>query len=396
METEIIIPIIAALLGLLVGAGGVWAAWISERSHEEQITEATSTERPVLGPGVLSVLAAVPYTTVVLDAHDRVVRADASAYAYGMLRDERLADSQLEEIVELVRQDRRVMERECELTRGRFPSSPTFPVMVRVAPLRKGHVLILAEDLSGPRRLEETRRDFTANISHELKTPVGAIQLLAETIEDNSHDTECVEQFAHRLGKEAKRLSALISDIIDLSRLQAPDALEHVELVDIDDVVHNAVDMQRLAAEQADIALVTSAKPTGAAVWGDCDLLTTAVRNLIDNAIRYSQPQTNVSVGVILADDLVKIAVVDQGCGVPVEEQSRIFERFYRVDPGRSRATGGTGLGLSIVKHVAADHGGTVTVWSQPGRGSTFTLVLPQAQAEPHTGNRTSLAQLEE
>ncbi|OKL48761.1 hypothetical protein BM477_05380 [Boudabousia marimammalium] len=375
-------PVVSALLGLVVGASGVWGAWISERSrHREELLAEGAPALP-LEPGVLSILAAVPYTAIVLNCRDRVVRADANAYAYGLVKEESLANLELAEIVENLRATGTVVEQELEVIRGPFPSGQTIPVMVRVAPLRDGYVLILAENLSASRRLEQTRRDFTANVSHELKTPVGAIQLLSETIENNADDPEYVQQFARSLRKESKRLANLVSDIIDLSRLEVPDALHEPELVDVDELIQNVTEMQSVLAAEKQISLVASSKNTGAAVWGDADLLTTAVRNLVDNAIRYSESGGSVSMGVTVEDELVRIAVVDQGPGIPAAEQDRIFERFYRVDPGRSRATGGTGLGLSIVKHVAMDHGGTVSVWSSPGRGSTFTLVLPQARIE--------------
>ena len=171
-----------------------------------------------------------------------------------------------------------------------------------------------------------------------------------------------------------------VQEIIELTRLQERDALAEPEVVDIDAVVAEAVARVRVEADANQITLVTGGT-RGLRVRGDSALITTAVRNLLDNAIRYSEPRTRVSVGVSLDagdPDIVRIAVVDQGIGIPKEEQERVFERFYRVDKARSRATGGTGLGLSIVKHVAADHGGAVELWSAPGRGSTFTLVLPR------------------
>lgn len=233
------------------------------------------------------------------------------------------------------------------------------------------------------------RRDFVANVSHELKTPVGAIQLLAETVEAGADDPDFVRDYSGRMRKEARRLGVLVQEIIELTRLQEGDALAEPEVVDVDDVVAEAVDRVRVEADGRQITLVAGGTK-GLRVRGDAALITTAVRNLLDNAIRYSEPRTRVSVGVSLDaedPDIVRIAVVDQGIGIPKEEQERVFERFYRVDKARSRATGGTGLGLSIVKHVAADHGGTVELWSAPGRGSTFTLVLPRlGEGEPVEG----------
>jgi len=224
------------------------------------------------------------------------------------------------------------------------------------------------------------RRDFVANVSHELKTPVGAICLLAETVEGAVDDPRIVRDYIGRIRKESTRLETLVQEIIELSRLQEGDALVEPDDVDLDAVVAEALDRVRTEAEAEEVVLVAGGT-RGLHVRGDAALITTAVRNLLDNAIRYSDPRTRVSVGLSVdADDaeLVRIAVVDQGIGIAKEAQGRVFERFYRVDKARSRATGGTGLGLSIVKHVAADHGGTVELWSTPGRGSTFTLVLPR------------------
>ena len=270
-----------------------------------------------------------------------------------------------------------------------MPGAGQFHLQVRVAGIGQGRVLILIEDHTAARRVEAMRRDFVANVSHELKTPVGAIQLLAETVEAGADDPDFVRDYSGRMRKEARRLGVLVQEIIELTRLQEGDALAEPEVVDVDDVVAEAVDRVRVEADGRQITLVAGGTK-GLRVRGDAALITTAVRNLLDNAIRYSEPRTRVSVGVSLDaedPDIVRIAVVDQGIGIPKEEQERVFERFYRVDKARSRATGGTGLGLSIVKHVAADHGGTVELWSAPGRGSTFTLVLPRlGEGEPVEG----------
>jgi two-component system sensor histidine kinase SenX3 len=228
-------------------------------------------------------------------------------------------------------------------------------------------------------RLEQVRRDFVANISHELKTPIGAISVLAEALASAPDDREQVRHFAARLTGEAARLGRLTQDIIDLSKLQAADIVPHAERVSIDDVVAAAIDQNRVLADSRGIELA-SGKRCRAAVFGDENVLTTAVHNLISNAVRYSPENTRVGIGTRLNDGVVEISVTDQGPGIPPEDQDRVFERFYRVDQARSRATGGTGLGLSIVKHAVQNHGGEVRVWSQPGRGSTFTIRLPEAE----------------
>jgi len=240
-----------------------------------------------------------------------------------------------------------------------------------------GLVLLLIEDQTESRRVEEVRRDFVANTSHELKTPVGALALLAETVEDAADDPEAVRRFAGRMRQEAARLTNLVQDMITLSRIQAAEPVPDPVPVKLDDVVAEALDRCRMRASARGIELVATGGH-GLSVLGDEDLLITALRNLLENAVAYSPDKTRVDVSVALAPgDAVEISVADQGIGIPERDLERIFERFYRVDPARSRATGGTGLGLAIVKHVTAAHGGKVTVVSTEGAGSTFTLRLP-------------------
>ena len=312
------------------------------------------------------VLAALRSTVVVLDDDDEVLRASAAAYTFNIVRDDAVVEPTVAAMVNRVRASGQAQDAAVTVARGRVPGAGQFHLQVRAAGIGQGRVLILIEDRTAARRVEAMRRDFVANVSHELKTPVGAIQLLAETVEAGADDPAFVRDYSGRMRKEARRLGVLVQEIIELTRLQEGDALAEPEV--------------RVEADGSQIDLVTGGTQ-GLRVRGDSALITTAVRNLLDNAIRYSEPRTRVSVGVSLDpehSDIVRIAVVDQGIGIPKEEQERVFERFYRVDKARSRDTGGTGLGLSIVKHVAADHGGTVELWSAPGRGSTFTLVLPR------------------
>ncbi len=237
-------------------------------------------------------------------------------------------------------------------------------------------MLVLAEDKTEAKRVETIRRDFTVNVSHELKTPVGAIGLLAETLQDAADDPDAVRHFAGRMSQESKRLSQLVQEIIELSRLQLQGSEHPDDVVAISGVIEEATDRARVVAQGRNITISVGGDQD-AYVYGDHNLLVTAVRNLVDNAVAYSPEHTTVGVGVKRVGELVEISVVDQGIGISPEQQSRIFERFYRADPARSRATGGTGLGLSIVKHVAADHGGDISVWSREGKGSTFTLRIP-------------------
>ncbi|SFQ41179.1 two-component system, OmpR family, sensor histidine kinase SenX3 [Amycolatopsis arida] len=260
--------------------------------------------------------------------------------------------------------------------RGRQPEA----VLAEVRPLGDGFTVVEAVDHSDAVRLEATRRDFVANVSHELKTPVGAIALLAEAVLDAAEDAEQVRRFGGKILRESTRLGTLVTELIALSRLQGAERLPDLTVVEVDAVVGEALGRTRIAAESAEISVTTDA-PSGLLVEGDATLLVTALSNLLDNAVAYSPPGSPVSISRRLVDGFVEIAVTDRGIGIAEDEQQRVFERFYRVDKARSRATGGTGLGLAIVKHVAANHGGEVRLWSKPGTGSTFTLRIPAHRA---------------
>ena len=322
-------------------------------------------------------LAVLRSIAIVLDASDAVVNSSASAVSYGLVRHGELVHAELRQLARQVRRDGEIREVDLELSRG-FGTTTNALMKARVAPLGASHVLVLAEDHTHARRVEEVRRDFVANVSHELKTPVGGIALLAEAVLDARDDPEAVSRFAARIQVESTRLTRLVKEIVDLSRLQVADTLHEPELVSIPAVVAEAVDRVRVAAESRQISLETVADER-ASVFGDAELLATAIANLVSNAVNYSEPGTRVAVAARRVGDTVEVTVSDQGQGIPASEQGRIFERFYRVDAARSRATGGTGLGLAIVKHVCATHGGDVSVWSEEGRGSTFTMRLPAA-----------------
>jgi two-component system sensor histidine kinase SenX3 len=260
--------------------------------------------------------------------------------------------------------------------RGRQPAA----VLAHVRPLGDGYTLVEATDTSEAVRLEATRRDFVANVSHELKTPVGAVGLLAEAVLDAADDPTEVRRFSTKILNEATRLGALVTELIALSRLTGAERLPELSAVDVDDVVREALARCRLSAESAGIRIAVD-RSCGLEVDGDRTLLVTALSNLVENAIAYSPPDASVSVSRRLAGGQVEISVTDRGIGIAPEHQQRGCERFFRVDPARSRATGGTGLGLAIVKHVLANHGGEVRLWSSPGTGSTFTMRLPARAA---------------
>jgi two-component system sensor histidine kinase SenX3 len=285
------------------------------------------------------------------------------------------------------------------------PRAAPSAVLAVVRSIDDGRILVEVTDESAAQRMEAARRDFVANVSHELKTPVAAMGLLAEATVDAADDPVAVHRFAGKLQAEAVRLGALVNELIALSRLQGADPLPDLAVVEVDAVVDETVSRVATAAENAGIT-VTSDAPTGLLVRGDRSLLITALTNLVDNAINYSPAGTQVSVSRSLRGGQVQIAVTDRGVGIAPEYTERVFERFFRIDQARSRATGGTGLGLAIVKHVAANHGGTATVWSRPGTGSTFTIGLPVLEStvpestsdsgehlkpEPETANRGAL-----
>ena len=346
-----------------------------------QIEPAPISEPAALPPGVASVLAVLSSSAVVLDNEDRVLQASAAARAFGLVSGDQLVVQELVALARQVRRDGEIREGELDVSTTGVNRRVT-SLAVRAAPLDAavgggGLVLLLVEDQTESRRVEEVRRDFVANTSHELKTPVGALALLAETVEDAADDPEAVRRFASRMRQEAARLTNLVQDMITLSRIQAAEPIPDPVPVKLDAVVAEALDRCRMKASARGIELVAIGEH-GLSVLGDEDLLVTALRNLLENAVAYSPDKTRVDVATrTAADDAVEISVADQGIGIPERDLERIFERFYRVDPARSRATGGTGLGLAIVKHVTAAHGGKVTVVSSEGAGSTFTLSLP-------------------
>jgi two-component system sensor histidine kinase SenX3 len=236
--------------------------------------------------------------------------------------------------------------------------------------------VIAAVDDSDQVRLEATRRDFVANVSHELKTPVATMSLLAEALLANVGDADTVYGFGEKIFAEAQRLGQMVGELIELSRLQGAESLPNLAPVDIDTVVAEAISRYTVCADTANIVISTDA-PSGVKVLGDQALLVTALANLVSNAIAYSPPGSPVSISCHRSGDNVEIAVSDQGIGIAEADQQRVFERFFRTDKARSRGAGGTGLGLAIVKHVADNHHGTVSLWSQPGIGSTFTVSIP-------------------
>ncbi|ALU94639.1 histidine kinase [Streptomyces sp. TSRI0445] len=385
MDVNAAVAAAAAIAGLLTGVIAMLAFRWSERDLKRPTrTSLRPDSNAALPPGVDTVLSVLSSSAVVLDESDSVVKASSAAYALGLVRGGRLAVEPMLNMARDTRRDGEIRQVELDLPRRGTGRGDTLAVSARVAPLGSRLVLLLVEDLTEARRIEAVRRDFVANVSHELKTPTGALSLLSEAVMDASDDPEAVERFAGRMQIEATRLTNLVQELIDLSRVQNDDPLEDAEPVKVETLVAEAIDRCRQQAGSKQITMA-SAGAEGLTVWGNRGQLVGALGNLVENAVNYSPAHTRVGIAARrLASpggDLIEIAVTDQGIGISEKDRERVFERFYRVDPARSRATGGTGLGLAIVKHVAASHGGEVTVWSSEGQGSTFTLRLPETGA---------------
>jgi two-component system sensor histidine kinase SenX3 len=292
------------------------------------------------------------------------------------LRDGLIQSQELLAIIRVVRRTNVKQTGSIDVPRGPIGEG-RHELTVNVIPLiREQLVLVLLSDESQAQRIQDVRRDFVANVSHELKTPIGALLLLSEAVLGAKDDPAAVEKFATRMQIESKRLTDLVQEIINLSRLQDSDPLSVPSELNVQDLVNEAIDQSQVGADSRKIEILTGEIANGV-VLGDRDQIIMAIQNLVENAINYSPEGTKVTVSSIVEDGIVTISITDQGIGIPENEKDRIFERFYRVDPARSRQSGGTGLGLSIVKHVATKHGGEVSVWSVENVGSTFSLKLP-------------------
>jgi two-component system sensor histidine kinase SenX3 len=377
----------SAIAGLGVGLTAALSFRWSEKERRKPAKRVEQQPEAGLPPGVDTVLSVLRSCAVVLDDSDQVIKASSAAYALGLVRGGAIAVDAMLVMARLTRRDGEIRQADLDIPRriGGKTGGDALAVSVRVAPLGSRLVLVLVEDLTEARRIEAVRRDFVANVSHELKTPVGALSLLSEAVQDASDDPEAVRRFAGRMLIEATRLTSLVQEIIELSRVQDDDRLVDPEWVPVDELVAEAMDRCRHQAAAKQIVMAAGGI-AGLNLHGNRGLLAAALGNLVENAVNYSPARTRVAIAARKvpgsSSDTVEISVTDQGTGISEKDRERIFERFYRVDPARSRATGGTGLGLSIVKHVAASHGGTVSVWSVEGQGSTFTLRLPVAHQD--------------
>lgn len=388
------------VLGIFIGAAGVAlgivaARWARRWRRRRDDALAISDERVTTVSQVLHLaVQGAPTGIAVIDRAGAVALSNMASHDTGIIH-EHTVNPQIWEAALEVFEDQEPRVVNLELPRRL--ASRVSAVSATVAPLTlidDRFVIVYSTDLSEYVRMESARRDFVANVSHELKTPVGAMALLAEVLLNSTDDPEAVKHFGSRLLHEAHRMSDLINELIALSKLQGAEKLPDMQPVSVDEVIDEAIARNSMAADRANIQISRDA-PAGVMVMGDATLLVTALTNLIVNAINYSPEHTPVTIThkVVTApggEKTVQIRVTDRGIGISPEDQQRVFERFFRVDKARSRQTGGTGLGLAIVKHVAANHGGSVTLWSQLSTGSTFTLELPvsaAAEARKEKGN---------
>jgi two-component system sensor histidine kinase SenX3 len=371
------LALLALLAGVVIG-GSVSAVIVASLRIRDRTRAETSLDVP---DGVREVLHGMDDAAVVIDASLTVHAASAAALPFGLTEGTVLPSDELRAVARTARAADGAATSTLRLRRGAPPAEPRL-VVVRATRISPRLTLLVIRDITERERVEQMRRDFVANTSHELKTPVASVSLLAEAIESAADDPPQVRIFAARLTAEANRLAQLTSRIMNLSRLQAAEELSEERIVAVDEVVASAVDAHAIQADSAGVDIVRGGA-RALYVRGDAQVLGEAVGNLLANAIAYSPKGSTVGIGVKLVDGVVEIAVSDHGIGIPEGDQDRIFERFYRADQARSRRTGGTGLGLSIVKHAVQRHGGEVRLWSRPGRGSTFTIRLPQSDPPP-------------
>lgn len=325
---------------------------------------------------IFDLLQAFDVDYLIVEPGEKVVANSPRISQLGLVKDNRINSEQILNLIKSVRRSGDMGQISLSLPRGPIGEG-THERRARALHVGEaGNVAVIVFDDSESQRLDATRRDFVANISHELKTPIGGLSILGEAILEAIDDPQAIKNFANRIGAETKRLSDLVQEIINLSRLQDDDPMVGAKVLDLNEVITEAIEATKLNADKHKILVEFQSGPV-IEVLGDRNQLVGALSNLVENAINYSADETKVSISLKRRDDLAEIAIKDQGIGIPENELQRIFERFYRVDPARSRETGGTGLGLSIVKHIVTNHGGDILVWSAKGEGSTFTVRLP-------------------
>ena len=344
--------------------------------HRAVPVQSPSSPKRQLDRQIIELLEIADADYIVVDGEDEVLICSELVSNIGLVKSQRITSDALRKLVRNARNQRTVLEDIVAIPRGALAAGFQ-ERRVRLSHLGEdGSVAILIFDDSEAKRLDAVRRDFVANISHELKTPIGGISILAEAIAEGSDDPELVKNFSARMKIEAERLTHLVQEIIDLSRIQDQNTALNSENFSLNNLILDAINQSKVYADKRQVQ-VNFAPEKEIEFFGDRKQLLIAISNLVDNAISYSPERTQVNVVLKQSENIAEIAISDQGVGIEESELQRIFERFYRVDPARSRETGGTGLGLSIVKHVISNHGGEVQVWSVPGTGSTFTVLLP-------------------
>lgn len=354
-------------------------SWLRGRiARYRQATDAEANQVTTVSQVLHLAVQGSPTALAVLDRNQEIVMSNPAAHEMSLVHD-RAVNPEVWQTAQEVFEDKETRTVDLAIPKRRTGHRVTqFKAVIKPLTLNDGRfVIIYGTDESENVRMESARRDFVANVSHELKTPVGGIALLAEALLQDPGDQETVEYFGNKVYKEANRMADMVSELISLSKLQGAEALPEMEPLAVDDLIEEALSRNQLAAEARSIELNRGAS-AGVQVKGDRSLLVTALSNLVSNAINYSPEKMPVSVSQKVVDGgVVLIRVTDRGIGIAPDDQKRVFERFFRVDQARSRQTGGTGLGLAIVKHVVANHGGNIKLWSRPGTGSTFTIELP-------------------
>ncbi len=372
----IVVGLGAALLAALVAS---LIAYQAGRARERDRSPSVAAlfdgvADPDAVDGERRMLAMLGESVIITDVHGNVIVSNTAEH--GLVFDGRLTDDGVRGLIASAVEGHEPVHADIELDGG--PQARH--IAVTAQPISACRVAVVCADTGYRRNVDRMRRDFVTNVSHELKTPVGAIMLLSETIADAGDDVEMIRHFAGRIGMEAQRLDGLVRRLIELGRMSNPGERPK-QTVDARDLVHGAIADTEVtaAARHTDVRMRDGAVDRPLAVCVDAAAVHIALKNLVENAINYSPEHSDVTVDVTQADGHVRIRVIDHGVGIPSPLQGRIFERFYRVDPARSRLTGGTGLGLSIANHHIRANGGTIEVWSKPGEGSTFTVALPLA-----------------
>jgi two-component system sensor histidine kinase SenX3 len=367
---------LGGLAGMVGLASGVILAGVLPRIPRRH--SAADVNRMSESELLRNTLSSAPIGVLVVDASRKVLVSNALVAGMGMVR-EGVLDDRLWVATERTLANGEDCEIDLSAPRGLAGRRAGLAVHAKIRLLSEQSprlAVIYLDDQSEQARMEATRRDFVANVSHELKTPVAAMGVLSEALMESTDDPENVKRFGSKISAESQRLASMVGELIELSRLQGAEALPNLMAVDVDSVVQESISRYKVVADNAGIAITTD-DATGFEVLGDEEQLVTAITNLISNAIAYSPDNSTVSISRRRRENMIEIAVTDRGIGIAKSDQERVFERFFRVDKARSRATGGTGLGLAIVKHVAANHNGSIRLWSQSGTGSTFTLSIP-------------------